>query len=274
MRTLSATAIFALAVFAMPGGCTCASPESPPEPTPGVSSALPAPTVAAAPTAVASAEPSYEAPDFSNLDKDDTGCPAKVEHPGIEGEIVGSWKEVLARLQAVDPAGGESPLNKVKPSASDAQIRQALTGKPDSGARVWLIPSGISMNEPSFWHVVGKRSDGKLALFLAISGVREFSICPGTMSVVLETKGMPRLIVEQEKQLPAPTEEFRYGCAVASHERTTIFLDVDKPDVPLTIEEKTSAENDAKPVWVKIVQRKDEVLVTGAGCDLKEPLRE
>jgi len=258
----------------MLGGCKKASSESPPEPTASASSALPAPTAAAAPTAVASEAPSYEAPDFSNLDKDDTGCPVTVEHPGVKGEIVGSWKEVLARLKASAGSTLESPWDKLKPSASDAEIRRALTGKPDGAASVWLIPSGISMNEPSFWHVVGKRSDGKLALFLAISGEREFSICPGTMSAVLKTDGMPKLIVEQEKQQPAPTEQFRYGCEVASYERATIFLDVNKPDVPLTIEEKTSAENDAKPVWVKIVQRKNEVLVTGAGCDLKEPLRE
>lgn len=260
-----------LAALAMLGACKRASPESPPEPAAGTASALPVPA-AAAPTAVASEAPcGPPCGEWPQPAKDDSGCPVMVDHPGNAGEILGSWKEILTRLQAVAP-GGESPWNKMKSSASEAEIRRALTGKPDGAASVWLIPSLSSSGEPSVWHVAGKRSDGKLALFLAISGEREYGVCPGEFSAALETRGMPRLIVEQELQQPVPAGE-RYVCSVGSYARTTIFLDINRADVPLTIEEKISAENNAKPVWVEIVQQKDKVKVKGAGCNLEEPLR-
>jgi hypothetical protein len=274
MRNASSTVIFTLAALAMLGACKKASSESPPELTAPASSALPAAasSAAAEPTAGASAEPSHDAPDFSNIEKDETGCPATVEHPGAEGEIVGSWKEVLARLKASAGSIIESPWDKLKPSASDAEIRRALTGKPDGAASVWLIPLGLYMNDPHVWHVVGKRSDGKLALFLSVAAKSVGGPCPGNSKAVLETRGMPRLIVEEELQQPVPAGQ-RDVCSVATYVRNTIFLDVSKPDIPLAIEQRASAENDAKPVWVEIAQQKDTLKITGAGCNLEESLR-
>jgi hypothetical protein len=278
MRISTVPAIFVLAALTTLGACKCAPSESPLGSTVGTSSeppvalaASPAPPVPAAPTAVAEGEPACS-PWCNQPGKDDSGCQAEVTHLGIKGEIVGSWKEILTRLQATAP-GGASPWDKLKPGASEAEIRQALTGKPDRAGSMWLIPAGVSLDEPSVWHVVGKRSDGKLALFLAVATPSEHNAtCPMHAEAAIETNGMPRLIINEVLFTPAPAE-MRYGCEVGSYARRTIFLDPSKPDIPLLVEEKASAENDAKPAWTKIVQQKDQVKVTGGECDLEEPLR-
>jgi hypothetical protein len=269
---------FVLAALAMLGGCTCAAPESMPAPAAGVSTASPvasdAPAAALAPTAVAKEEPDCS-PWCNQPGKDESGCPAVADHPGLEGTLIGSWKKILSRVQEVERnrSGGTSPWDSVKPSASDAEIRRALTGKPDGAASAWVIAAGLPTDTPNAWHVVAKRSDGKLALFLDVATPSEHNVvCFMTTESAIETNGMPRLIIDEVLFTPGP-EGFRYGCEVESYVRRTIFLDVSKLDVPLAIEQKVSAENNAKPVWVEIVPQKDGVKIKGAGCDLEEPLR-
>jgi len=265
MPPSSSRAIAALAALTLLGACKCASSDPvPPAPTsvatPPVATAAPAPTASAS----APAEPS----------KDAAACPATVEHPGTEGEIVDSWKAVHARVQEDAIQRFAQPLlDDLKPGASDAEIRKALTGKPDGAARAWSIDLGDSFGGAKVWHVVVKRSDGKLALFLAVAEPL-ITTCPSYPSVAVETDGMPRVIVDIDQfqrrlEGVEDGDPKQLGCVIRSHERKTIFLDVEVPEVPLVI----AVEEEADAGRVETVLKQDEVRVVGAGCDLRVPLR-
>ncbi len=266
MRPSSACVVVALAALPLLDACTCTSSEPAPQVPASVSIASSPPAVTAAPTASASApgEPK----------KDETHCPVTVERPGIEGAVADSWKDVYEFVQADSVQRfGQSSLDDLKPGTSDAQIRKLLTGKPDGAGKAWILELRDSTGSVGVWHVVARQSDGKLAVFLAVAEPNVGLCLGGVPSVALETDGMTRVIVDLDLYIRgSDVDPGNRGCTIHSYTRKTIFLNVDVPIIPLTIEETTPAEEGSGPGRVKTVLKKDEVHVVGAGCDLREPL--
>lgn len=219
----------------------------------------------------------------------DAPCPMVITRPTQKGEVVASWLALWKRL-------GDEFETKYKktypapamPVTTDAEVRHVLTGALDDGKRLWVVELEDSQNGLVQWHVVARLGDGKLLLFPSIAD-RVVTRCGmGPRSVWFEEDGAPRVVIESvtnDLEYLCETKGGDVGpckggdpdekpvqsfCAPGTYSMRFLFLDLEKQDIPLVLEESGSqVARVEKTSRVMLGVQPDGVSLTGLGCSGK-----